>query len=209
MISGTVLLRFLMKATNWKMTPEWCCTLYTSPKLITTCCWVGSELKRWRKHTHSCFLKTVFNPPAVSLPVYAASPWPPPGPWAPAWLVDWQQSCVWWVMSAVVPAPADPPSVRCTCTTSATGDDRKGYHREHASYCRSGRFFQRALRLGCLRCWSTVRSCRTLPPPHVWSTFHSEAKEKCWKKVVIIGKNSVCPYREIQSTNMQIQPVPG
>lgn len=124
-----------MKATNWKMIPEWCCTLYTKPKLTTTYIEDTSALKRGKTCTealllpffslhHHCSRES--KSPAVSLPVCAAAPSAPPGPWGPAWPAGRRRSSVWWVMSAVAPGPADPPSVLWTCTMSVTGCNRGG-----------------------------------------------------------------------------------
>lgn len=123
-ISGTVRLRFLMKATNWNMTPEWCCTLYTKPKLTTTCREDTPALKDEKKIRVPGPLTFIYpesKSPASSLPVCAAAQWAPPGPWGPASPAGWQRSSVWWGMWGVAPGPADSPSVRCTCTASATG----------------------------------------------------------------------------------------
>lgn len=114
-------------------------------------------------------------------------------------------------MSAVGPGPADPPSVLCTCTVSATGRSRererveKVVTSERLSCCRTDYFYRRFVHPGGhLHCWLTVKSCRTLPPPHVWSAFRSgenTLKKRGRRNVTsaIFGEN--IPYQQ-QTRNM-------
>lgn len=166
------------------MIPEWCCTLYTKPKFTTT----------YRENTY--MFKCVKNKEGIFVwqslskiqitcsltPKLCSSTMSSSRSLRPC-LASWV-TAVFCLVSGVSNGARSCRFPFCSMYLYNVCNWMQHWRREHDAYeaehmccCRTDYIYRQVFApRGHLRCWLTVKSCKTLPPLHPWSAFHSEAR---------------------------------